>query len=156
MLTMASLVQALGSLFNLIIYLDDGVGEEEDNSDILGAVGGEEEGNSGSFDDISQSGLDLVVQVTFVVDSLGFLDQTDKLSLGVEVVLILSGLWVYLLQKLQLLLNLGLNLLHLGNLALILSDDVLDLSEGVSHGDDSEGDHNNDEGFGHSYDLLSK
>ena len=46
--------------------LDDGITDEEEGSDIFEAVAGEEETNSGGFNSISQSRLDLLVQVAGV------------------------------------------------------------------------------------------
>lgn len=43
--------------------LDDLISDQEDNSNILEAVGGQEEGDSGSLDSIAQLGLDFVSRV---------------------------------------------------------------------------------------------
>ena len=69
--------------------LDDGVEQAEHDSDVLGAVGGKEESNTGGLDDVAESGLNLVVQTTFSGDSLSLLDQSDELRLGSDVVLVL-------------------------------------------------------------------
>lgn len=114
--------------------LNNGVGEQQHDSDILEAVAGEQERNSAGFDDVSEGGLDLVVEAAVIGDGLSLLDQSDELSLGLEVVLVLRGGWVYLLQKLQLLLKLGLDFLHAVDGTLVIADNGSQGSQGISRG----------------------
>ena len=67
--------------------LDDGVSEKEDNSDILEAVWGEEEGNSVPFNNISNLDCGFVL-VAFVEHFLSFFHKSDNFNLEVEVVLL--------------------------------------------------------------------
>lgn len=67
--------------------LDDGVGEEELNSDVLEAVGGEEHGNSFPLDGVSDldSGL---VGLAFVEHGLSFLHKGKHFNEEVEVLVL--------------------------------------------------------------------
>lgn len=67
--------------------LDDSVSEEEDDSDILEAVGGEEEGNSVPFDDISELGLGLL-GIALVEHLLSLFEEGEEFNLEGEVVLL--------------------------------------------------------------------
>lgn len=69
--------------------LDDSVGEEEDNSDILEAVGSEEEGNTVPFNDISEDGLGLV-GVALVKHGLSLLKEGENFNLEGEVLVLNS------------------------------------------------------------------
>ena len=64
--------------------LDDGVNEEELNSNILEAVAGQEEGNSVPFDDISEDGCGLG-GVALVKHGLSLLHQGEDFNLKLEV-----------------------------------------------------------------------
>ena len=67
--------------------LDDGVSEEEDDSDVLEAVGGEEKGNSVEFNDISELGLGLL-GIASVEHLASFFDEGEDFNLEGEVVLL--------------------------------------------------------------------
>ena len=67
--------------------LDDGVSEEEDDSDVLEAVGGEESGNSVEFNDISELGLGLL-GIASVEHLASFFDEGEDFNLEGEVVLL--------------------------------------------------------------------
>jgi hypothetical protein len=67
--------------------LDDSVSEEEDDSDILEAVGGEEEGNSVPFNNISEFGLGLV-GIALVKHLFSFFEEGEELNLEGEIVLL--------------------------------------------------------------------
>lgn len=103
---------------------DDGVKDEEDDTDVLGAVRGKKEANTGGFNGISEHGLNLVNSSTALIDILGFLDKSHKLSLGKQVVAVL-------LQDLDLLLDFRLDGLKSADGALILIEDGLHVGEGV-------------------------
>lgn len=60
--------------------LDDGVSEEEDDSDILEAVGGQKEGNSVELNDISEGGLGLV-GIALVEHGLSLLHKSEDFNL---------------------------------------------------------------------------
>lgn len=64
--------------------LDDGVSEEELNSDVLEAVAGQEEGNSVPFDDISEDWGGLG-GVALVEHGLSLLHQSEDFNLELEV-----------------------------------------------------------------------
>ena len=64
--------------------LDDGVSEEEDDSDVLEAVGGEESGNSVEFNDISELGLGLL-GIASVEHLASFFDEGEDFNLEGEV-----------------------------------------------------------------------
>ena len=67
--------------------LDDGVGEEEDDSDVFEAVGGEEEGNSVPFNNISNLDGGLVL-VALVEHFLSFFHKGEDFDLEVEIFLL--------------------------------------------------------------------
>lgn len=67
--------------------LDDGVSEEEDNSDILEAVGGQEESNTFPFDGISEDGLGLV-GTALVEHGLSLFHQSQNFHLEGEVLVL--------------------------------------------------------------------
>lgn len=109
--------------------LDDSVGEEEDDSDILEAVGGEEEGNTVPLNDISEDGLGLV-GVALVQHGLALLEEGEQLDLQGEV-LVLNRSKKYGLELLELGVDLGLDQVeHVGN-AVVLSGERLVFLEGV-------------------------
>ncbi len=64
--------------------LDDGVGKEELNSDILEAVGGKEEGNTVPLNDVSEDGLGLG-GVALVKHGLSLLEEGEEFNLEGEV-----------------------------------------------------------------------
>ena len=64
--------------------LNDGIDEEELNSDVLEAVGGEEEGNSVPFNDITDFGLFLVGKAN-VKHFLSFLHKGEDFNFSLEV-----------------------------------------------------------------------
>lgn len=68
--------------------LDDGVGKEEFNSDVLEAVGGKEESNTFPFNGITDLDGGLVL-VALVEHLLAFLNQSEEFSLGLEVVVLI-------------------------------------------------------------------
>ena len=70
--------------------LDDSVSEEEDNSDILEAVGGKEESNTVPFDDISEDGLGLV-GIALVKHGLSLLHKGQNFNLEGEVLVLNKG-----------------------------------------------------------------
>ena len=70
--------------------LDDSVSEEEDNSDILEAVGGKEESNTVPFDDISEDGLGLV-GIALVKHGLSLLHKGQNFNLEGEVLVLNNG-----------------------------------------------------------------
>lgn len=57
-----------GILGNVGRVLDDFVTNQEDGSDILEAVAGQKETNTGSLNDITQNGLDFFVDSAFVIN----------------------------------------------------------------------------------------
>lgn len=67
--------------------LDDSVSEEELNSDILEAVGSEEEGDSVPLNDISEDGLGLL-GVALVKHGLSLLEEGEKFNLEGEVLVL--------------------------------------------------------------------
>ena len=69
--------------------LDDGVGKEELNSDVLEAVGGKEESNTFPFNGITDLDGGLVL-VALVEHLLALLNQSEEISLDLEVV-VLNG-----------------------------------------------------------------
>lgn len=71
--------------------LDDGVDEEQLNSDILEAVGGEEESHTVPFDDITDLDHGLVL-VALGEQLLGLLEEGDHLNLQAQVVLLNDGI----------------------------------------------------------------
>lgn len=117
-------------------YLDDGVGQKQHDSDVLEAVRGQQEADSRSLHHVAEGGLHLVVQVALLRDLLGLVDQSQQLGLGPKVVLVLGEGHQYLLKKVDLLLKLRLEGLHLVERALVLLDDGLDFGEGVHGGTD--------------------
>ena len=69
--------------------LDDGVGKEELNSDVLEAVGGKEESNTFPFNGITDLDGGLVL-VALVEHLLALLNQSEEIGLDLEVV-VLNG-----------------------------------------------------------------
>lgn len=69
--------------------LDDGVRDQKEGSNILEAVAGQQESDSGSFDGISQNGFNFLAQVAGVIDNLGLVDEGKEFGLGLEVFRIL-------------------------------------------------------------------
>ena len=103
---------------------DDGVEDEEDHTDVLGAVGGEEESNTSGLDGISEHGLNLVKSSAAFIDFLGFLNKSSQLSSGNHVLTVL-------LQDFNLLLDLGLDGFESLGGALVVVEDGLHVGEGV-------------------------
>lgn len=102
--------------------LDDGVSEEEDDSDILEAVGGQQEGISGPFNGVTDlDGGDILVASFDHLLSLG--DQGEEFSLGFEVVALGKKI-TYVLELFEFGVNLGLDTVEdLGN-AFVLSGEL--------------------------------
>ena len=67
----------VGDVFGV---LDDGVSDQENSSDVLGTVAGQEESDSGVFNGISQNGFD-VGFLAGVVDLLHLLDDFSDFAL---------------------------------------------------------------------------
>ena len=67
--------------------LDDGVGEEEDNSDVLEAVGGEQSGHSVEFNDVTDLDGGLI-GVALVEHLLAFLEEGQNFLQIVEIVVL--------------------------------------------------------------------
>ena len=65
--------------------LDDGVSDEEENSDILEAVAGEEESNTGILDGITEDGLNFFFNSTWVIDGFNVFNQSEEFSFGFSV-----------------------------------------------------------------------
>ena len=101
--------------------LNDGIGKEEDNSDILEAVGGKQESNSFPFDDVSDLNSRLVL-VAFVQHLLSLLQKREDFNLELEIVVVLE------LFKLGI--NFGLNEIECFSDALVLSGNFHGLFEG--------------------------
>ena len=101
--------------------LNDGIGKEEDNSDILEAVGGKQESNSFPFDDVSDLNSRLVL-VAFVQHLLSLLQKREDFNLELEIVVVLE------LFKLGI--NFGLNEVECFSDALVLSGNFHGLFEG--------------------------
>lgn len=122
--------------------LDDSVGEEEDNSDILEAVGGQEEGNTVPLNDISEDGLGLV-GVALVEHGLSLLQKSENFNLEGEV-LVLNKLKGYGLELLELGINLGLDEIEDVGDAVVLSGKGLVFLEGIDsqEGDNDAGENN--------------
>ena len=74
--------------------LDDGVSDEEDGSEVLGAVAGQQEGDSSVLDGVSQNGLGSVV-LARVVDLLGFDRQGSQFALQLFVLGVLTYISMY-------------------------------------------------------------
>jgi hypothetical protein len=66
--------------------LNNAVSNQEDSSDILETVAGQKEGNTGSFNSISEDWLNFFVDSTFVIDFLDVVDEGQKLSLSFHVI----------------------------------------------------------------------
>lgn len=66
--------------------LNNAVSNQEDSSDILETVAGQKEGNTGSFNSISEDWLNFFVDSTFVINFLDVVDEGQKLSLGFHVI----------------------------------------------------------------------
>lgn len=79
---------------NVSWVFNDGIGDEENGSDILEAVWGKKESDSGGFNGITQNWFDLLVDSAFIEDILGLLDEGQKFSLGSEVLWVLSLIWI--------------------------------------------------------------
>lgn len=74
---------------DVLSILDDGVSQQENDSDVLAAVAEQEEGNAWGFNNVSESWLNLLVETAGISGSLDLLDQVDEFSLGSNVILIL-------------------------------------------------------------------
>ena len=69
--------------------LNDGVSDEEEGSDILEAVTGEKEADSGELNSITKDGLNLLLNATFIVDWLSIFNESQNFGLNVLVVWVL-------------------------------------------------------------------
>lgn len=54
--------------------LDNGVSEQEDDSDIFEAVTGQQEGDSGSLNNVTQNWLNFVAELALLIHSSDFLN----------------------------------------------------------------------------------
>lgn len=108
--------------------LNDGIGKEEDNSDILEAVGGKQESNSFPFDDVSDFDSRLVL-VAFVQHLLSLLQKREDFNLELKIV-VLDYLMFYVLELFKLGINFGLNEVESFSDALVLSGNFHGLVEG--------------------------
>ncbi len=75
---------------NIRWVFDDWISNEEDGSDILEAVWGKEESNTGGFNGISEDWFDFSWNVAFIENVLGLWDEGQKFSLGGEVFWVLK------------------------------------------------------------------
>lgn len=69
---------------------NDGVTDQKNGSDVLETVGGQKESDTSGFDGITEDGLNLLVNVASFEDGLGFFDEGQKVSLGLEVFRVLK------------------------------------------------------------------
>ena len=104
--------------------LDDFVNEEEDDTEVLGAVGGKHESDSGSFDGITENGGSSFESSASFIDSLGFVNEGEELSFGNNVVAVL-------LEDFNLSLNGGLDGLKSFNGTSIISHQSFSSREGI-------------------------
>ena len=66
--------------------LDDGVSDQAENTEVLEAVAGQQEGNSGSLDGITKHGLDFVLNSARVIDGFNVLNEGKEFGFGLGVV----------------------------------------------------------------------
>ena len=74
---------------NVSWVFNDCITDQKNHSDILEAVWGEQKSDTGGFNGITQSWLDLLLNSAFFEDFLSLLDDDQKFSLGGEVVWVL-------------------------------------------------------------------
>ena len=92
---------------------DDGVCDQKDHTDILETVRGQKESNSSSLNGITEDGLNFLVNLAGIKDSLGFLDEGQKFGLGFKVFGVLRIKWLIYLSKFgDLFFNLGSDEFH--------------------------------------------
>jgi hypothetical protein len=113
--------------------LDDGVGEEELNSDVLEAVGSEEEGNTVPLNDVSEDGLGLL-GVALVKHGLSLLEEGEEFNLEGESLVLNEWKW-YGLELFELGIDLGLDEVEDIGDAVVLSGELLVLLKGVDSQD---------------------
>ena len=70
--------------------LDDAVSNQEDGSDILEAVAGQKETNTGSFNSISESWFNFLVDSAWFVNWLNVVDEGEEFSFSFKVVGVLE------------------------------------------------------------------
>lgn len=70
--------------------LNNAVGNQEDSSNILETVTGQEEGNTSGFNSISKDWLNFFVDSTFIIDFLDVVDKGQKFSLSFHVIGVLK------------------------------------------------------------------
>ena len=112
--------------------LDNGVSKEEFNSDVLEAVGGEEECISVPFNDVTDldGGLVLVASVNHF---LGLLEEGEEFNFETDV-LFLNKKITYALELLKFGVNFGLDELEdVGGAAVLFGDDFLNV-----HGEEAD------------------
>ena len=117
--------------------LDDGVSEEELNSDILEAVGGQQESNTFPFNGISDLGGSLGA-LALVQHLLSLLHKGQNFNLKLEVSVLMLGK-IYVLELFELGVNFWLDEVKGLGSAVILSDELAVLVEGRSQEADEEG-----------------
>lgn len=117
--------------------LDDGVSEEEFNSDILEAVGGQQESNTFPFNGISDLGGSLGA-LALVQHLLSFFHKGQNFNLEFKVS-VLRLRKIYILELFELGINFGLDEVKSLGSAVILSDELAVLVEGRSQKADEEG-----------------
>ena len=119
--------------------LDDGIGKEEFNSDVLEAVGGEEECISVPFNDVTDLDGGLV-GVALVKHLLGFLEESEEFNFEGNV-LVLNKMVTYGLEFFEFGVNLGLDEVEDTCGALVLlGNHVLDVDGEEANQEDSEDD----------------
>lgn len=75
---------------NIGWVLDDLISNQKNGSDILEAVWGKQESNTGGLNGISENWLDFLLNSTFIENSFGLLNEDQKFCLGSEVVRVLQ------------------------------------------------------------------
>ena len=131
-----------GNIVGVVLgVLDDGVGEEEFDSDVLEAVGGEEEGISVPFNDVTDLDGGLVL-VALVEHLLCLLEESEEFNFEADV-LVLNRKISYVLEFLKLGVNLGLDDFEdVGGALVLLGNDFLDVD-----GEEADQEGGEDDGF---------
>lgn len=75
---------------NVSWVLDQLVADEEQHSDVLEAVAGQQETDSSGFDNVAECGFNFFVDLAAAVDGFGFLDESEEFGFGFEVVGVLE------------------------------------------------------------------
>lgn len=70
--------------------LDNAVSNQENGSDILEAVAGQKEANSGSLNGISEDWLDFLVNSAWVIDWLNVVDHGQEFGFSFQVIGVLD------------------------------------------------------------------